>query len=271
MKKPLISVVIPTYNSRRTIEKCLESIKSQDYSPIEIIVVDSLYYKRSEKEICKKIIKKYARFYEGGPERSIQRNLGIKKSKGDYILVIDQDMYLTKHVVTDCLDTMLKTKCRGIIVPEISIGEGYWTECVSLERYISTYLENALNESCRFFVKKDADAVGGYDPNLVGAEDSDFHFKIAELGKIKKIKSIIYHDEGVTDFWGRVKKKYQYSKSFKNYLKKRPRIAAAQLSPFKLAYLKHFRELVKKPHIAAGMVILRGAEVFAGGLGILIK
>ncbi|MFH7873662.1 MAG: glycosyltransferase, partial [Candidatus Aenigmatarchaeota archaeon] len=38
--KPLVSIIIPTYNSEKTLAKCLESIKNQSYKNIEIIVVD---------------------------------------------------------------------------------------------------------------------------------------------------------------------------------------------------------------------------------------
>jgi len=38
---PKISVIVPTYNSSRTIEKCLKSIKNQTYQNIEIIVIDN--------------------------------------------------------------------------------------------------------------------------------------------------------------------------------------------------------------------------------------
>lgn len=38
--KPLVSVIIPTYNSSSTLEKCLRSIRSQSYKNIEIIIVD---------------------------------------------------------------------------------------------------------------------------------------------------------------------------------------------------------------------------------------
>jgi glycosyltransferase involved in cell wall biosynthesis len=39
--QPLVSIVIPTKNSARTLEKCLVSIKNQAYENIEIIVVDN--------------------------------------------------------------------------------------------------------------------------------------------------------------------------------------------------------------------------------------
>lgn len=270
-KFPIISVIIPTYNSSRTIEKCLQSIKTQTYPHIDIVVVDSQFYDKQEQDKCKKIITKYARYYQDGPERSIQRNRGIKEAKGEFILSIDQDMYLRPKVVEECFNTLTNGKYIALTIPEISIGEGFWTDCVALERYVTTYLENGLNECCRFFRKSDALKIDGYDPSIVGVEDSDFHYRISKLGKIGKIKEFIYHDEGNTKFWQRVKKKYYYSRAFKEYLKRYPEIAVNQFSPFKTAYLKHWKLFAKKPLISGGIVLLRGAEVSAGLLGMLTK
>lgn len=267
----LVTVIIATYSSRRTIEKCLISIKNQTYKNIEIIVIDSYEYDEKERKKCEKIIRKYAKYYIDGPERSIQRNRGIEKAKGAYILVIDQDMYLTKNVVKECVEVLASKKYIALNVPEISIGKGYWTECVALERYISVYLESGMNECCRFFRRKDALKIKGYDPKVVGVEDSDFHYRIQKLGKIGKIKNHINHDEGRTKFWGRVRKKYYYSRAFREYLKRYPQIAAGQFLPFKKAYLKHINLLLKKPHITLGIIALRGAEVTAGGLGMIIN
>ena len=63
-KLPLITVTVPTYNSRRTIEKCLQSIKKQTYPNIEIIIVDSTFYYPDEQKKCEKIIKKYAKYFK---------------------------------------------------------------------------------------------------------------------------------------------------------------------------------------------------------------
>ncbi|MEK7502694.1 MAG: glycosyltransferase [Patescibacteria group bacterium] len=270
-KFPLITIVIPTYDSARTIEKCLLSIKKQTYPNIEIIAIDSLYYDNDNQNRCRRIIKKYARYLQDGPERSIQRNRGIKEARGGLILTIDQDMYLTKDVVKDCYETLKNNNYIALNIPEISIGEGFWTKCVATERYVSNVLEDGMNECCRFFRKKDAIAIGGYDITIVGVEDSDFHYKMQARGRIGKIKSIIYHDEGKTLFFGRIKKKYYYSKAFRKYLKRYPDIAAKQFFPFKKAYIKHWKIFAKNPVITVGIIILRSAEVMAGFLGLILK
>ena len=260
---PLISVVIPTHHCKRTIERCLVSIKEQKYSNVEIIVVDSINYTVDEK--YKKIIKKYARYFQDGPERSIQRNRGIKEAKGEYILIIDQDMYLTPEVIKECYECLKGN--IALTIPEISIGSGFWTECVAFERYISIFLEEGMNECCRFFRKKDALVIGGYDATIVGVEDSDFHYRMKIKGPIGKIKNYLYHDEGRTSFFGRIKKKYYYSKAFRKYLKRYPDIAVAQFFPIKKAYIKHFDLLVRHPLLTAGLVLLRSGEVFGGLFG----
>ena len=61
MENPLVSVIIPTYNSSRTLEKCLESIKNQTYKNIEIIVVDNNSTDNT-KEIAKKFADKAINF-----------------------------------------------------------------------------------------------------------------------------------------------------------------------------------------------------------------
>src|SRR3989344_4784066 len=217
-KFPIVTVVIATYDCERTIEKCLLSIKKQTYPNTDIVVVDSLYYDKTRQERCRKIIEKYARYFQDGPERSIQRNRGIREAKGKYVLIIDQDMYLTENVVKECYEQLLGGNYIALTIPEISIGVGFWTKCVALERYVSTVL-----------------------------------------------------DEGMTRFFGRIKKKYYYSQAFRKYLKRYPNIAIRQFFPIKKAYVSHWKIFLKNPILAGGVVLLRSAEVMAGFLGLIIK
>jgi glycosyltransferase involved in cell wall biosynthesis len=270
-KFPMITVVIATYDCERTIEKCLLSIKKQTYPSIDIVVVDSLYYDQVKQKKCRKIIEKYARYFQDGPERSIQRNRGIKEARGELILNIDQDMYLTENVVKDCYEMISSGKYVALTIPEISIGVGFWTKCVALERYVSVFLENGMNECCRFFRKQDALVIGGFDTTIVGVEDSDFHYRMQARGKIGKIKSYIDHDEGRTRFFGRIKKKYYYSIAFREYLRRYPNVAVRQFFPIKKAYIKHWKIFLRHPILTGGAILLRSAEVAAGLLGLVIK
>jgi GT2 family glycosyltransferase len=268
---PRVSVVIATYNSRRTIERCLLSIKNQTCPPLEIIVVDALRYDEREQRLCRQLIERHATYLQDGPERSIQRNRGIREAYGEFICVLDQDHYLEPNVLAECIEALTTKNAVAVTIPEISIGEGFWSECVAFERYVSTYLSDGLNECCRFFRKKDVLAIGGYDPAIVGAEDSDLHYRLQALGPIMKIKTHTLHDEGRTRFWNRVKKKYYYSAAFREYLRRRPQTAVRQFFPIKPAYFKHYRVLLKRPIVTMGMALLRAAEVAAGCLGLLMR
>lgn len=267
----LITVTISTYRSLPFIEKCLQSIKAQTYPNIEIIVVDALKYDLEEQKKCREIIEKYAIYFQDGPERSIQRNRGLKEAKGEFIYFLDQDMYLRPDVVKECYEKMMAENLSGVVIPEISIGDGFWTKCVALDRYVSNVLEESANSCARFFRTSDVRKIDGYDPNIVGAEDSDVHYRMKELGKIGKIKEFTYHDERRTEFWKRVQKKYYYSRAFRGFIGKNPSAAIWVYFPIKPAYFKHPFVLLKQPIITIGMIVLRTAEIAAGAFGLIFK
>jgi len=135
MKKegyPLVSIVIPTFNSEKTIGKCLESIRDQTYKNVEIIVVD----KFSEDKTVE-IAKSYgARIIQDYGERARAKNIGLKHAKGKYVLFVDSDMELSKNVAKECVELMEKdNKIGGIIIPEISVGNGFWVKVRDFESW----------------------------------------------------------------------------------------------------------------------------------------
>ncbi|MEM2126856.1 MAG: glycosyltransferase family 2 protein, partial [Candidatus Bathyarchaeia archaeon] len=108
--KPLVSVVIPTFNSEKTIEDCLKSIKNQTYRNIEIIIVDNY---SQDKTI--KIAKKYdVLIFSKKLGRSAARNFGAKKTMGDFLLFLDSDMVLTPKVIQECVEKIIKNKVDAI-------------------------------------------------------------------------------------------------------------------------------------------------------------
>lgn len=82
---PLVSVIIPTYNSQNTIKQCLESISGQTYKKIEILVVDR-YSKDATTQIAKQFEAKVFPFKE---ERSEAKNYAAKKANDEFLLFIE--------------------------------------------------------------------------------------------------------------------------------------------------------------------------------------
>ena len=129
-ERPLVSVVVPTRNSASFLRACLESVRAQDYGPLELIVVDN-----HSDDATPQVAAEYADTVETwGPERSAQRNRGIELSGGEYVLWIDSDMVLDPRVLSSAVDIAIQSGADAVFVPEHSIGTGFWAACRILER-----------------------------------------------------------------------------------------------------------------------------------------
>lgn len=105
---PLISVIVPIYNSEKYLEKCIESICNQTYQKLEIILIND-GSKDSSLDICEKWKKIDDRIILIDRENrgvSESRNEGLKIAKGDYISFVDSDDYLDK----DCYKIVMNNR-----------------------------------------------------------------------------------------------------------------------------------------------------------------
>ena len=99
---PIVSVIVPVYNVEKYLKKCIESIIEQDYSNLEIIIVDDGTPDNSGKIADEfaaidnriKVIHK-----ENGGVASA-RNVGIASAKGEFILFVDSDDWISKDHVS---------------------------------------------------------------------------------------------------------------------------------------------------------------------------
>ena len=104
MNKPLVSVVIPTYNSEKTLPLCLESVRRQTYKNIELIVVDSY-----SKDRTVKIASKYnARIILTHGGLLWARYLGHLHAKGEIELLLDSDQILNPTAIERGVRMILK-------------------------------------------------------------------------------------------------------------------------------------------------------------------
>jgi glycosyltransferase involved in cell wall biosynthesis len=263
---PLVSVIITTRNEAKTLERLLLSIASQTYSNIEIIVVDN-----NSQDKTKRIASQYTKFiFNKGPERSAQRNFGAKKAKGSYYLMLDADMVLEKHVLSDCVNLVTEQPAyKAVIIPEKSVGIGFWAQAKALER--QCYVGDDTIEAARFFEKRAFQEAGGYDEVITGPEDWDLPQKIKKSHPIGRIKSAIIHHEGHLTLAKLARKKFYYGKKVAPYIAKHPVSTTTQQLVYLLrpAFYKHWKLLLQHPGYFLGMLCILGIEQCAGFIGYL--
>ena len=129
-EKPIVSIIIPTFNSEDTIRGCLQSIKDQTYPNIEVIIVDRYSVDETVKiaeNFKEKILLKNS-------ERSAARNYGAAKANGSFVLFIDSDMELTPGVVEECVAACLSRGTEAAIIQEEPVVEGFLSEFRKIEK-----------------------------------------------------------------------------------------------------------------------------------------
>ena len=259
--KPLVSVIVPTKNSEATIKKCLRSVRSQTYSNIEIIVVDFFSLDRT-----RKIAEAYgARIFESDVKRSEARNIGAEKASGDLVFFVDSDMELIPSVVDECVKK-IRERYNGVIVPELSVGDGFWAKCKALEK--TCYIGDDLIEAARFFKRSVFESIGGYDAELEAGEDWDLNQRIGKAGyQVGRINAFIKHHEGNLSLRDTMLKKYHYGKTLERYRKKHPNEAKRQLKLTRPAFVRNWRKLAKNPTHTFGMLFMKTCEFIAGWVG----
>lgn len=90
MQNPLVSVIVPTYNREKYLNKAVESVSNQTYTNIEIIVVDDGSITNYAESICRKY-SNCIYLYKKNGGLSSARNYGISNSKGSFIAFLDDD------------------------------------------------------------------------------------------------------------------------------------------------------------------------------------
>lgn len=272
--KDLVSVIIPTYNSERTIENCLKSVKSQTYKDIEIIVVDN-----NSKDNTKKIAKKYTnKVYNFWPERTFQKNKGIKEASGKYVFFVDSDMELDENIVEKCVKKFENEKdIWWICIPEKSVWERFFVKIRDFER---SFYEWTSVDSARFFLLEDVKEVWWFEEDLIFFEESLLPQKIeSKLWKNTKfyVDSYIYHNEWNIKLWKWLKKKFYYGKSLKKYKNKVKELGIKKIQEEQIwiiwrymIFLKN-KSFYKKPFLAIWVLFLKTCEFVAGGLGVLFS
>lgn len=211
--KELISVIIPVYNiDEKYLSICLESVITQSYTDIEIILVDD----GSERKVAnfcdsyKLIDNRISVFHlkNGGVARA--RNYGLANSKGKYILFVDGDDWLERNMIEKLYNELINYNADIALSSYIFKNKDYINLNNKIEYIDDEYLIMQIrklmlisDENLRWNVngapwaklyKKDIleNYNIKFNEELIRSQDNEFNFRL-----FKYIKKLVYIEEGL--------------------------------------------------------------------------
>jgi len=140
MDKPLISIVIPAYNAEATIGSTLTSVFEQTYRPLEIILVDDgsqdetpwivdRYGRKAHKDVEVILLRQENQ----GP--SAARNLGIERSKGDFIALLDaDDLWIMRDKLERQMALFRRDQSLGLTFTNVCTKKVHGEEVIMFDR-----------------------------------------------------------------------------------------------------------------------------------------
>ncbi len=114
MKKSLISIIVPVYNSKAHLECCVTSILNQSYKQFELLLIDDGSTDGSS-ELCDELLQKSEKIRVIHKENggvSSARNAGLDMASGDYIVFVDSDDVISNNYV----ETFIESSHKGDLI-----------------------------------------------------------------------------------------------------------------------------------------------------------
>lgn len=104
----LVSIIVPIYNVKQYLSKCIESIVKQTYKNIEVLLIDD-----GSTDGCYELLENYSLdsrfkiFHKENGGLSDARNYGLNRSTGEFIFFLDSDDYIEPNTIEICLKKMM--------------------------------------------------------------------------------------------------------------------------------------------------------------------
>jgi arabinofuranan 3-O-arabinosyltransferase len=266
MPNPMVSVIVPTYNSHDNLKDFLESFFMSSYENFEIIVNDDLRSSDKSNELCNEYKQKGldVKYFQENKSMAQGRKRGVDFSTGEILLHLDSDMKVTKDLLKECGE-LIVSGYDALVMPEESYGTTFWAKCKWLEKKCYENVEEIQSLRC---IKKDVYVkVGGHDECMIFSEDKDLDIRVRDAGyKVGETKNFLYHNEGNLKLLKTLKKKLNYSNTANLFAEKHPKQFRWQANPVNryIIFLKNIKYLFIHPLLYIGMIFMKTCEyVFA--------
>jgi glycosyltransferase involved in cell wall biosynthesis len=194
--KPLVSVIIPCFNSGKTISRAVESILMQSWDNTEIIIVNDGSTDKSTINLLNYFsdnlnIKVYSQNNRG---LAAARNSGIGISRGYFILPLDSDDWLDPNALKTMVEIYNESLPNSIVFSDVKL-EG---DRIHIKTTYSNPFEQLFSNQlpyCMLFPKEFLVKIGGYDENMLyGLEDWDLNIRLLiNKHNFVKVNNPVFH------------------------------------------------------------------------------
>jgi glycosyltransferase involved in cell wall biosynthesis len=204
---PFVSLIIPTLNEEEYLEQTILSLLSNDYpsNKFEILLIDGLS-KDNTLVIAQRLAKKFSNIrLMSNPKiyQSAALNIGIKESKGDFIIRADAHAIYDKNYIRSTIDLLQKNEYSNVGPVQVSIGRTLVEKAIAKAMNSKIGMGNAkyrLDKREVFEVKsvwlgawkkETLIKINGFNENLPISEDFDLNYRLRRSGsKIAASNSI---------------------------------------------------------------------------------
>jgi glycosyltransferase involved in cell wall biosynthesis len=200
---PLVSIIIPSFNQGRFIRETLDSIVSQKYRPIEVLVMDG-----GSTDDTIDVLKSYELpelQWISEPDRGVADavNKGIARARGDILAIQSSDDLYVPGAIQAAVDALSSTDA-GLVYGDVEFidARSNVTGRTSLRPFdLAEYAGKVMYipQPAAFFRAAAAREVGPWREDIPYACDAEFYLRIAERFGAVKVERILaryrYHDE----------------------------------------------------------------------------
>jgi glycosyltransferase involved in cell wall biosynthesis len=177
-ERDYVSVVVPTYNSAKSLPICLEAVRRQKYPCMELLVVDN--YSNDDTRSIAEALGANTILHRG--TQAAARNVGLAQSKGNYVFFVDSDQQLGDGVVENCVLLCSRCEVDAVKIPEVFVGLNFWGKCSALWKNSMVKAWGSKGGIPRFYRKETLLKQLAFNDELRWWEDMELYQRLKSTG-----------------------------------------------------------------------------------------
>jgi glycosyltransferase involved in cell wall biosynthesis len=195
---PLVSVIVPTYNCARFLGQAIESVLAQDYSDLEVVVVDDGSTDGTE-ELVRRFPPRVRYFRQDNRGPGAARNLGLARAEGELLAFLDSDDLWMPSKLSRQVEVLERDAECGVVCSDARVidAEGGLLEASNFQRngfdlsrtngWVFEYelIQPFILPSSAIIRRKVATELGGFDESLALAQTTDFFVRASYRYRVR--------------------------------------------------------------------------------------